>query len=123
MLATGGALALTGCVGDTDRATSVRANQAQLNAHGHTTNGPAYWWWEYGISRNLVANGGGTKTPRNGAASSAVDVSLNTVVKNLERTCTAGLASITSTAGPAPTSLTSTPSPSTTCSRPAASRS
>ena len=34
---------LAGCVGETSPATKVRATQAQLNAFGHTNNGPAYW--------------------------------------------------------------------------------
>jgi hypothetical protein len=82
-----GAVALlTGCVGNTDLATDVRATQAQLNAHGHTNNGPASWWWEYGISRGAVSNGQGTQTPHAGPASSgSSDVSLKTVVKGLDR--------------------------------------
>jgi Ca2+-binding RTX toxin-like protein len=77
---------IAGCVGNTDPATDVRATQAQLNAHGHTNNGPASWWWEYGISRSAVTNGQGTQTPHAGPASSgSSDVSLNTVVKGLDR--------------------------------------
>ncbi len=76
--------ALAGCVGDTRSASTVRATQAQLNAYGHTDNGPAYWWWEYATTRRAVDNGQGTKTPRQGPASSAEDVSVNAVVKNLD---------------------------------------
>ncbi len=79
------ALGVAGCVGDTDPATKVRAHQAQLNAHGHTNNGPAYWWWEYGTTRKSVENGLGTKTPRTGPASSASDVSLNRTITGLDR--------------------------------------
>jgi RTX calcium-binding nonapeptide repeat (4 copies) len=76
--------ALAGCVGDTSPATNVRATQAQLNGHGHTNNGPAYWWWEYATTRAAVNNGQGTKTPRQGPASSSVDVSVNRVVTGLD---------------------------------------
>jgi Ca2+-binding RTX toxin-like protein len=75
---------LAGCVGDTDQATDVRAHQAQLNAHGHTNNGPAYWWWEWATTRKAVANGQGTKTPKQGPASAATDVSLHTTLTNLD---------------------------------------
>ena len=78
-----GACVLAGCVGETDPASNVRATQAQLNAHGHTNNGPARWWWEYGVTRSTVAGGGGTN-PRQGPASSASDVNLNWVVRNLD---------------------------------------
>jgi hypothetical protein len=70
-------------VGNTDPATHIRATQAQLNAHGRTNNGPAYWWWEYGTSQSSVQNGQGTKTPRRGPASSSNDVPLSEVVKGL----------------------------------------
>ena len=79
-----GACVLAGCVGDTDPASNVRATQAQLNAHGRTNNGPASWWWEYGVNRSTVAGGGGTRTPRQGPASSPNDVNLSTVVRNLD---------------------------------------
>lgn len=75
---------LAGCVGDTDRATDVRAHQAQLNAHGHTNNGPAYWWWEWATTRKAVANGQGTKTPKQGPASANSDVSLHTTLTSLD---------------------------------------
>lgn len=82
----GAVAVLAGCVGNTDPATDVRATQAQLNAHGHTNNGPASWWWEYGTSRSSVANGQGTQTPHQGPASSGTsDVSLNSVVKGLDK--------------------------------------
>ena len=79
-----GACVVAGCVGDTDPASNVRATQAQLNAHGRTNNGPASWWWEYGVTRSTVAGGGGTRTPRQGPASSASDVNLSWVVRNLD---------------------------------------
>ena len=77
------AFGLVGCVGDTDPASHIRATQAQLNAHGRTNNGPAYWWWEYGTSQSAVQNGQGTDTPRRGPASSPQDVPLSEVVKGL----------------------------------------
>ena len=53
------ALALAGCVGDTDPATNITSKTAQLNAHGRTNDGPASWWWEYSTSKSTVeANGG-----------------------------------------------------------------
>ena len=61
-----------------------RATRAQLNAHGHTDNGPARWWWEYGTRRTTVAAGQGTKTPRRGPAASADDVALSEVVSGLQ---------------------------------------
>jgi Ca2+-binding RTX toxin-like protein len=76
-------IVLAGCIGDTTDATDVRSTQAQLNARGHTNNGPAYWWWEYGTTRAAVKAGTGTKTPRQGPAASPTDVNVNTVVKNL----------------------------------------
>ena len=84
------ALALVGCalpaacVGDTDPASHMRATRAQLNAHGHTNNGPARWWWEYGTRRTAVAGGQGTRTPRRGPAASAADVALSEVVNGLQ---------------------------------------
>jgi hypothetical protein len=81
----GAAYILAGCVGDTDPPTDVRAHQAQLNAHGHTNNGPAYWWWEWATTRKAVANSQGTKTPKQGPASAPSDVSLHTTLTNLDR--------------------------------------
>ena len=74
---------IAGCVGDTDSATHIRATQAQLNAHGRTNNGPAFWWWEYGTSQSAVQNGQGTDTTHRGPASSQNDVALSEVVKGL----------------------------------------
>ena len=75
---------LAGCVGDTDLASHVRATRAQLNAHGHTNNGPARWWWEYATTRKAVASGQGARTTRRGPASSASDVSLTETVTGLD---------------------------------------
>jgi hypothetical protein len=48
------AFLIAGCVGQTDPATQITATGATLNAHGHTDNGPAYWWWEYSdVKANL----------------------------------------------------------------------
>ena len=55
------ALALAGCVGDTDPATNVTSKTAQLNAHGRTNDGPASWWWEYSTSKATVESNGGTE--------------------------------------------------------------
>jgi Ca2+-binding RTX toxin-like protein len=80
-----GAIAiLAGCVGDTRQASDVRAHQAQLNAYGHTNTGPAYWWWEWGTTRKGVANGQGTKTPKQGPASSPNDVALKWLLTGLD---------------------------------------
>jgi Ca2+-binding RTX toxin-like protein len=78
------AVGMTGCVGDTDPAAPVRGTRAQLNAHGHTNNGPAYWWWEYGTSQSAVTNGSGTDTLHRGPASSDNDVKLSEIVKGLQ---------------------------------------
>ena len=74
----------TGCVGDTDPASNLRATQARLNAHGHTDNGPASWWWEYGTRRSTVEGGQATRTPRRGPATSAADVTLGESVGGLQ---------------------------------------
>ena len=79
-----GCVLLAGCVGDTDPASQLRSTRAQLNAHGHTNNGPAAWWWEYGTRRTTVAGGQGTRTPRRGPASSGADVALTEVVNGLQ---------------------------------------
>ena len=83
-LALVGCALLTGCVGDTDPASHLRATRAQLNAHGHTDNGPARWWWEYGTRRTAVAGGQGTRTPLRGPAASTADVALSEVVNGLQ---------------------------------------
>jgi hypothetical protein len=80
----GAASVLAGCVGDTDPPSDVRAHQATLNAHGHTNNGAAYWWWEWATTRKAVANGQGTKTPKQGPASAPSDVTLHTTLTNLD---------------------------------------
>jgi Ca2+-binding RTX toxin-like protein len=87
----GVALVLCGCVVDTDPATHIRATQAQLNAHGHTTDAPAEWWWEYSTSQSTLKVGNGTKVCGNppepdrrcGPAQSANDVKLSQVVTGL----------------------------------------
>jgi hypothetical protein len=76
LVALGLAGALAGCVGDTGEAQDVRATQATLTATGHTNNGPGYWWWEWGTTRKGVGNGQGTKTPKQGPAASASDVTV-----------------------------------------------
>lgn len=67
---------LGGCIGTTEPPTDLRSTRVDLHARGHTNNGPASWWWEYGEVRRGVVNGQGTKTPRQGPASSAADVYL-----------------------------------------------
>jgi hypothetical protein len=84
LAAVSAAVGLGACVGDTDNATGVRATQARLNAHGHTNNGPARWWWEYSSSQATVKNGQGTKTPVVGPASTAADVNLSQLVTGLK---------------------------------------
>jgi Ca2+-binding RTX toxin-like protein len=85
MLVLAGAMVvLVGCVGDTVPASDVRAHQAQLNAYGHTNNGPAYWWWEWATTRKAVANGQGTKTARQGPASASTDVNLKWTLAGLD---------------------------------------
>lgn len=79
---------LAACVGDTNPATNVQAHQATLNAHGHTNNGPAYWWWEYSPSQTTLENGQGTSTPHRGPASSATDVNLSEAVTGLTEQAT-----------------------------------
>jgi Ca2+-binding RTX toxin-like protein len=74
LAAVGLSVVLAGCVGDTHPARDVRSHQAVLQAYGHTNNGPAYWWWEYGTTRKGVASGQGTRTPRQGPASSPSNV-------------------------------------------------
>ena len=76
---------LAGCVGDTGEARDVRATQATLTATGHTNNGPAYWWWEWGTTRKGVGAGQGTKTPKQGPASAANDVTVTQALTGLDR--------------------------------------
>jgi streptogramin lyase len=52
---------VAGCVGDTDPATDVTSKTARLNAHGHTNNGPATWWWEYSSSKPTLEAGNGVQ--------------------------------------------------------------
>jgi hypothetical protein len=90
------ALSLASCVGDTDEATGVRATQARLNAHGHTTGKPATWWWEYDTVKaelgtandiEVCGSGSGPKEPdrRCGPAQTpnTNDIALNVVVTGL----------------------------------------
>ena len=79
-----GCALLSGCLGDTDPASHLRATRAQLNAHGRTNNGPATFWWEYGTRRTAVAGGQGTRTPRRGPATSAAEVPLSEAVNGLQ---------------------------------------
>ena len=75
---------LGGCVGDTDDASKVTSVSATLNAHGHTTGVPAYWWWEYSASLSVLQAGHGLATQRLGPAEySNGDVSLSTRVTGL----------------------------------------
>ena len=76
-------LAIAGCVGNTDPATKITNLSAQLNAHGHTDNGPATWWWRYSTSKATVDNGGGTETLHRGPASSGNDVNVAETVAGL----------------------------------------
>ena len=76
------ALGLAGCIGDTDPASNVLNFSARLNAHGHTNNGPAYWWWEYSTSQSAVENGQGIMTLRRGPAESSTDVKLSDLKVN-----------------------------------------
>jgi Ca2+-binding RTX toxin-like protein len=77
------AFGLAGCIGNTDPASHIRATQANLNAHGRTDNGPAFWWWEYGTSQSEVQNGQGTDTEHFGPAGSPSDVPLSYVARSL----------------------------------------
>ncbi len=80
-------LALGGCVGDTDAATSVGVRSAQLNAHGYTDDGPAYWWWEYSTDRSWLEAGAGQDVcgsgSRCGPGSASSTVNLSTTVTGL----------------------------------------
>ena len=86
------AVVMSGCVGGTDPATEITTTSAVLNAHGHTNNGPAYWWWEYSdVKVNLGTTKGGRvcgsandQTARCGPASSSTDVNLSQKVTNLQ---------------------------------------
>ena len=82
------AVALAGCVGDTDPATNVTFHTAQLHAHGRTDDGPAYWWWEYSTDRDFLKAGGGFRVcgsgSRCGPASSSSTVNLGTTVYGLQ---------------------------------------
>jgi NHL repeat len=55
------ALALAGCVGNTDPATNITTTSAQLNAHGYTDDGPATWWWEYDSRREDIGTANDTE--------------------------------------------------------------
>jgi calcineurin-like phosphoesterase family protein len=50
------ALALPGCVGHTDDATSLTATSATLNAHGKSTNGSARAFFRWGVQPNALTN-------------------------------------------------------------------
>jgi hypothetical protein len=82
------ALTLAGCVGNTDPATNVSDTGAKLNAHGHTNNGPAYWWWEYAASASDLGTASDVEVcgdnKRCGPASASSDVPLSTNVAGLK---------------------------------------
>ena len=82
------ALTLAGCVGNTDPATNVSDTGAKLNAHGHTNNGPAYWWWEYAASASDLGTDSDVEdcgdNTRCGPASASSDVPLRTNVAGLK---------------------------------------
>jgi hypothetical protein len=84
-------VAFAGCVGTTDPATNITNMSAKLNAHGHTNNGPAVWWWEYATAQNALGSDSDVEVCGNppeadhrcGPASASSDVSLSVTVSGL----------------------------------------
>lgn len=59
-----GGLALSGCMAFTDDATQVTQTSARLNAHGHTDDSPAHYYFRYANEGDDLPTAAAKRTPR-----------------------------------------------------------